>query len=29
VLIRIGHMGDITPDMLAAYLDALKPELLK
>ena len=27
VLIRIGHMGDITPAMLAAYLDALKPEL--
>ncbi|OGR34595.1 MAG: aminotransferase [Desulfovibrionales bacterium GWA2_65_9] len=29
VLIRIGHMGDITPEMLAAYLDALKPELAK
>jgi aspartate aminotransferase-like enzyme len=29
VLIRIGHMGDITPLMLAAYLDALKPELAK
>ena len=29
VLIRIGHMGDITPSMLAAYLDALKPELVK
>ncbi len=29
VLIRIGHMGDITPSMLAAYLDALKPELAK
>jgi aspartate aminotransferase-like enzyme len=29
VLLRIGHMGDITPDMLAAYLEALKPELLK
>jgi len=29
VLIRIGHMGDITPAMLADYLDALKPELAK
>ncbi|MBU1229352.1 MAG: aminotransferase class V-fold PLP-dependent enzyme [Proteobacteria bacterium] len=29
VLIRIGHMGDITPSMLAAYLDALRPELAK
>jgi len=29
VLLRLGHMGDVTPDMLAAYLDALKPELLK
>jgi aspartate aminotransferase-like enzyme len=29
VLIRLGHMGDITPAMLAAYLDALKPELVK
>jgi len=29
VLLRLGHMGDITPDMLAAYLEALKPELLK
>jgi aspartate aminotransferase-like enzyme len=29
LLLRIGHMGDITPDMLAAYLEALKPELLK
>ena len=29
VLIRLGHMGDITPSMLAAYLEALKPELLK
>ncbi len=29
VLLRLGHMGDVTPDMLAAYLEALKPELLK
>ena len=29
VLLRIGHMGDVTPDMMAAYLEALKPELLK
>lgn len=27
VLLRLGHMGDITPDMLAAYLEALRPEL--
>ncbi|MGE4299381.1 MAG: alanine--glyoxylate aminotransferase family protein [Desulfovibrionaceae bacterium] len=24
---RIGHMGDLTPAMLARYLDALEPEL--
>ena len=29
VLLRLGHMGDITPSMLAAYLNALKPELVK
>mgnify|MGYP001806282257 CR=1 FL=1 len=29
VLLRLGHMGDVTPDMLAKYLEALKPELLK
>jgi aspartate aminotransferase-like enzyme len=29
VLLRLGHMGDVTPDMLSAYLEALKPELLK
>jgi len=29
VLLRLGHMGDVTPDMVAAYLEALKPELLK
>jgi len=29
VLIRLGHMGDITPEMLAKYLEALKPELVK
>lgn len=29
VLLRIGHMGDVTPEMLEAYLEALKPELLK
>ncbi len=29
VLLRLGHMGDITPDMLAAYFEALRPELLK
>jgi len=29
VLIRLGHMGDVTPDMVAAYLEALRPELLK
>jgi len=28
VLLRIGHMGDITPEMLTKYLEALKPELL-
>lgn len=29
VLLRIGHMGDVTPEMLAGYLEALKPELVK
>lgn len=29
VLLRLGHMGDVTPEMLEAYLVALKPELLK
>jgi len=29
VLLRLGHMGDVTPDMLSAYFEALKPELLK
>jgi len=29
VLIRLGHMGDVTPDMLTAYLEALRPELVK
>jgi aspartate aminotransferase-like enzyme len=29
VLLRLGHMGDVTPDMLNAYFEALKPELLK
>ncbi len=29
LVIRIGHMGDITPDMLAQYLNDLKPELAK
>jgi len=29
VLIRLGHMGDVTPDMVSAYLEALRPELLK
>lgn len=28
-IIRIGHMGDITPDMLADYLAALEVELKK
>ncbi|WP_319543341.1 aminotransferase class V-fold PLP-dependent enzyme [uncultured Pseudodesulfovibrio sp.] len=28
-IIRIGHMGDITPDMLAEYLDVLEVELKK
>jgi len=26
---RVGHMGDITPDMLATYLDKLEKELKK
>ncbi|MGE4504188.1 MAG: alanine--glyoxylate aminotransferase family protein [Desulfovibrionaceae bacterium] len=29
LVFRIGHMGDITPEMLAEYLDDLKPELEK
>ncbi len=29
VIIRIGHMGDITPDMLSDYLAALELELKK
>ncbi|GAB6124943.1 pyridoxal-phosphate-dependent aminotransferase family protein [Humidesulfovibrio idahonensis] len=29
VLMRLGHMGDVTPDMVAAYLEALRPELVK
>lgn len=29
VVLRLGHMGDITPDMLSAYFEALRPELLK
>ncbi|WP_207260426.1 aminotransferase class V-fold PLP-dependent enzyme [Desulfovibrio sp. Huiquan2017] len=28
-IFRVGHMGDIMPDMLAAYLDALEKELMK
>lgn len=29
LVFRVGHMGDITPDMLAEYLADLKPELEK
>ncbi len=29
VLLRLGHMGDVTPEMVEAYLEALKPELSK
>ncbi|MBU1247747.1 MAG: aminotransferase class V-fold PLP-dependent enzyme, partial [Proteobacteria bacterium] len=29
LVIRIGHMGDITPEMLTTYLTDLKPELEK
>jgi aspartate aminotransferase-like enzyme len=29
LVFRVGHMGDIMPDMLAAYLDTLKKELKK
>jgi aspartate aminotransferase-like enzyme len=29
IIMRLGHMGDVTPDMVAAYLEALKPELLR
>lgn len=28
-IFRVGHMGDITPDMLTAYLDTLEKELMK
>jgi aspartate aminotransferase-like enzyme len=29
LVFRVGHMGDITPDMLATYLDKLEKELKK
>ena len=29
LVIRVGHMGDITPDMLAEYLGKLEAELKK
>jgi len=29
LVLRLGHLGDITPEMLSEYLDALRPELLK
>jgi aspartate aminotransferase-like enzyme len=29
LVFRVGHMGDITPDMLGEYLNALQPELAK
>ncbi|MDR3640092.1 MAG: aminotransferase class V-fold PLP-dependent enzyme [Humidesulfovibrio sp.] len=28
VLLRLGHMGDVTPEMLTGYFEALRPELL-
>jgi len=29
MVFRVGHMGDITPDMLAEYLGELETELKK